>query len=296
MSLVEASVAQAREEPDELDVEPDHRDDEPVGEQPRVLLRRTGPDRVVDRVEVDRERVGGERRAEDAEADAERAAAAEAPAVDDTGEEQDELEHGEDRVADDGEEEDPAGLGVDLDEARRVADVHRGEGAEGGEDRHRHDALVALDAVDELAEGADEEALHHRVEHDERDGHLLHEGDREAEPEADDRTPEPEGHAERGVAVGDEPRDARRSDQHDEEAEALHHDVVDGDAAGVGGTRRRAGVHVVQLLGRHRVLGGHAAGDALARSLWVPRVLGRVEAGVPLLLDLLVEAVEDRVL
>src|SRR6478609_1597134 len=63
--VIGLSVAQAREETDELDVEPDDRDDEPVGEQPGVLLRRTHPDGVVDRVEVDGQGVRREADAED---------------------------------------------------------------------------------------------------------------------------------------------------------------------------------------------------------------------------------------
>src|SRR5690242_4754172 len=108
--VIGLSVAQAREETDELDVEPDDRDDEPVGEQPGVLLRRTHPDGVVDRVEVDGQGVRREADAEDRQDEAEAAAAAEAPAADDAGHEQDDLQQREEPVPDDREEEHPPGL------------------------------------------------------------------------------------------------------------------------------------------------------------------------------------------
>src|SRR4051794_10845604 len=47
------------EEPQHLDVQPDQRDDEAVGEQPGVLLRHARADRLLDVVEVDGQRVRG---------------------------------------------------------------------------------------------------------------------------------------------------------------------------------------------------------------------------------------------
>src|SRR6478672_11979728 len=116
--VIGMSVAQAREETDELDVEPDDRDDEAVREQPGVLLRRTHPDGVVDRVEVDGQGVRREADPEDRQDEAEAAAATQAPTADDARHEQDDLQQREQAVADEGEEEHAPRLVVDLHEAR----------------------------------------------------------------------------------------------------------------------------------------------------------------------------------
>src|SRR6478672_12761007 len=295
--VTSASVAQTREEPHELDVEPDDRDDEAVGEQPRVLLRGAHLDRTVDRVEVDGEGVRREADTEDRQADAERAAGAEAPAVDDAGHEQHDLQQREEAVADDREEEHPARLVVDLDEAGRVADVHGHEDAERGEDGHLHDAVVLGDRRDVLAEGPEEGALEHGVDHEQRHRDLLHEGDDEAEDQRAEHTAEPERQRHVGVGLGPEPRHEGHGDRDDEEREALDDNVVDRDATGVGRAGRRLRVHLVELLRRHRVLGRIARGRGLRAPLrrLLRTALGRAEPGVALLLDLLVEPVEDRV-
>ncbi len=176
---------------------------------------------------------------EDRQDEAEAAAAAEAPAADDAGHEQDDLQQREEAVADDGEEEHPPGLVVDLDEAGRVADVHRDEDAERREDRHLHDPVVLRDRRDVLAEGAEEGALQHGVDHEQRHRDLLHEGDGEAEDQRAEHAAEPERQRHVGVGLGPEPRHEGDGDRDDEQREALDDDVVDRDATGVDGAGGR---------------------------------------------------------
>ena len=98
---------------------------------------------------------------------------------------------------------------------------------------------------------------------------------------------DPQRHQQGGVAAGQEPGPAGAGDQHDEQTEGLHDDVVEGHPTGLdrpGGARV---VHLLQLVAGHPVLHARAA----RRSRSPPTA----EAGIAALVHLLVEPVEHRV-
>ena len=153
--------------------------------------------------------------------------------------------------------------------------------------------VVAL--LHHLAEGAEEGALEHGVEDDERHADRLLEGDDQPDDEAEDHAAEPDRQQQAGALAGEHPRPGGHDEHDDEQAERLHDDVVEGQPTRLHGAGRRLLVEVLELVLRH-VLGRAVLHGSLA--LREATVLGAAllgtETGVPLA-DLLVDLREHRV-
>ena len=160
------SVAQAGEEPHDLEVEPDQRDDQAVGEQPRVLLRRARRTaRSMCRSRWPASTTRGRPRGARWPMPSRPLPPKPQPLIDAESSRPTTLTSEKMQVADHRHAEDPAGPLGDLDEAGRVADEHRREDATASRGPPSDDA-VAERSLQYWLNAPRKTPSQHGVEHD----------------------------------------------------------------------------------------------------------------------------------